>query len=248
MLKDASKSNQVRSPKITAAELARENARLRGDLLTIASRISHDLRTPLGGVISAGEAMREILVENGLPPMLADSSLHSADDILKLIKRVSFVIKASLNPVRKEPVAMAEIVSGMLQGVEHRALKKHAVLTQPDAWPEVNGVPTWLEIIWWNLLTNALEHAGEAPRIELGWRAEADHFQFWISDNGSGVPPAKQAQLFRPFDSLHGLDSLRGLGLSIVQRLVELQGGICGYEPVTPNGSRFFFTLPLTPV
>jgi signal transduction histidine kinase len=47
---------------------------------------------------------------------------------------------------------------------------------------------------------------------------------------------------------LYQLDSGRGTGLALVQRLVELQGGRCGYEPVQPRGSCFYFTLPAAPV
>ncbi|MGA2030108.1 MAG: hypothetical protein ABSG87_08555, partial [Verrucomicrobiota bacterium] len=48
---------------VTREELLQENARLRGDLLTVAVRVSHDLRTPLGGIVNTGELLQEILIE-----------------------------------------------------------------------------------------------------------------------------------------------------------------------------------------
>jgi len=230
--------------KAASEKLAQENARLRGDLLTIARRISHDLRTPLGSIINAGEALKEIMAEKGLSPALADSLLNSAEETFRLIKRTSFVAKASANPSAKEPVIMAEIVSGVLQQLESHIVKKRASIIEPEAWPDVDGVSVWLEIIWWNLLANALEHAGESPKIELSWRAEVKNFCFRVCDNGGGVPAANHAKLFQTFHSLHELDSTRGLGLSIVQRLVDLQGGTCGYEAKPDGGACFFFTLP----
>jgi signal transduction histidine kinase len=131
-----------------------------------------------------------------------------------------------------------------LQRVESRALKKNATIINPGSWPQVSGVAKWLEEIWWNLLTNALQHTADNPRIELNWREESSRYRFEISDNGGGVPEIMQRHLFRPFHSLHKLEGGKGFGLSIVQRLVELQGGDCGYEP-RPGGSCFFFSLPI---
>ena len=224
-------------------ELARENARLRGDLLTIAHRISHDLRTPLGGVIAASEALKEILADNEAAA-LVDSILGSTDEICKLIKRTSFITKASASPVAKEAVAMGLVVGGVLQQLESRSLKARATIIEPASWPKVNGVAAWLDAVWWNLLANALQHAGDAPKIELGWCVEERNFRFFVSDSGGGVAENKRAKLFQPFDSLHGSGSPHGLGLSLVQRLVELQGGVCGYESNPSGGACFFFILP----
>lgn len=222
--------------------LEQENARLRGDLLTVAIRISHDLRTPLGGIISAGEVFKEIHAE-GVSPSLADSLLRSSEEIAGLIKRTSSVLRASACPCEKEPVMMGQVVSAVLSQLERRSLGINATIIQPESWPKVSGVPAWLEIIWWNLLANALQYAGPAPKIQLGWDAEGEYVRFWIMDNGVGVPEGRRAGLFQSFESLHKTDGAPGLGLSIVRRLVELQGGGCGYEP-RPEGAFFYFTLP----
>ncbi len=221
-----------------------EIARLRGDLLTMARRISHDLRTPLGGIITTAESLKEQLADTGAPTAAADALLQSADEISRLVKRVNLIAKASATPTAKQPVLMAEIVWSVLQQLERRILKRRATVTEPKSWPEVPGVAAWLEAIWWNLLANALQHAGDAPRIEIGWQSADDRVRFWVRDNGPGVPEARGSKLFQPFESLHELDSARGLGLPIVRRLVELQGGACGYEPNPGGGACFFFTLP----
>ena len=220
-----------------------ENARLRGDLLTIASRISHDLRTPLGAIITSTEVLREILVEQKIPTTLADGIIASVDDMTRLIKQINVVIRATTNRLPKERVQMGEIVEMSLQRLERKIQEKKATIARPDSWPQVNGVTAWLDVIWSSFLTNALQHSTKTPRIELSWREENGHYHFGISDNGGGVPDLIRPGLFKPFDSLHKANGTRGLGLSIVQRLVDLQGGNCGYEPV-PGGSYFFFSLP----
>jgi signal transduction histidine kinase len=232
---------------VTREELLRENARLRGDLLTVAVRVSHDLRTPLGGIVNTGELLQEILrEENPAAAALADSLFTSVDEMSKLIGQIRIITRATADPKPKERVNMAEIVSGVLQRLESRILKKSATVAEPASWPEVNGVADWLEFIWWNFLANALQHAGEKPRIELSWHQEKDGFRFQVCDNGGGVPAEGRAKLFQPFDALHKPDSSFGLGLSVVQRLVDLQGGDCGYEPNPKGGACFFFTLPAT--
>jgi signal transduction histidine kinase len=230
---------------VTREELLRENARLRGDLLTIAVRVSHDLRTPLGGIVNTGELLQEILREKEpAAAALADSLFTSVDEMSKLISQIRIITRATADPKPKTRVSMAEIVSGVLQRLESRIMKRQATVAEPGSWPEVNGVADWLEFIWWNLLANALQHAGEKPRIELNWRQENDGFRFQVCDSGRDIPAEVRAKLFQPFDSLHRPESGHGLGLSVVQRLVELQGGDCGGEPNPKGGACFFFTLP----
>jgi signal transduction histidine kinase len=229
--------------------LLRQNERLRGDLRTIAHRVSHDLRTPLGGILTAGEALKEMLSEqNSSSVELVKSFLDSADEMDKLIGRVSLLTRVSANPVSKRPVAMEEVVWAALQRLERQILKKGAHVTRPASWPEVTGVSSLLETIWWNLLGNALQHGKEKVRVELGWSQDEGEFRFWVCDNGDGIPSEITRSLFQPFHSLHRNNAGKGLGLSIVQRLVELQGGHCGYEPRPEGGSRFYFTLPCSAV
>lgn len=234
--------NQSDQP-ATAAE--REIARLRGDLLTISNRFSHDLRTPLGGIISASEAVKEVLaVHDPAALPLAGSLLASADEIAQLIKQLSFVARASGNPLPKTHIRMADAVFPARQRVEVRVAKRKAVISEPASWPMVPGVLPWLEAIWWQLLVNALKYGGDGCRIELSWRKQGDFLRFEIRDNGPGVPAALRGKLFREFHRLHEDREVPGLGLSIVQRLVELQGGSCGYEQPEQRGTCFFFTLP----
>jgi signal transduction histidine kinase len=221
-------------------KLRKENARLRGDLLTIGRRISHDLRTPLGGISISVELIRQILDQNDAATDAIRSLNVSADELDRLVKSLSTVAKAAAASHLLKKIAMGDIIHSVLAQLERKALERGASIKITDSWPEVAGEPDWLEFIWWNFLNNSLQHGGS--NIQLGWSDQKDHHRFWIHDDGQGVGAEISALLFQPFDSLHRLDSTRGLGLSIVERLVDLQGGRCGYESDT--GSRFYFTLP----
>jgi signal transduction histidine kinase len=218
-------------------------ARLRGDLLTVANRVSHDLRTPLGGIVTATEVLREILAENNLPVELTQTIFRSVDEMTYLIKQISFITRATANPMPQKKVPMAGIVAVALQRLESHIFKKQATIIKPESWPEVLGVAPWLEEVWWNLLTNALEHGASHPRLNLSWREANDRYYFEVCDDGPGVPEGTQKMLFHPFHLLHTPNGPPGFGLSIVQRLIELQGGQCGYER-KPDASCFFFCLP----
>jgi signal transduction histidine kinase len=223
-------------------QLLRDNAKLRGDLLTIGGRVRHDLLTPLGSILISIQLLKETLPDNDPSVALAMDSLSSSvDEIKQLVESVGMLAKATALPLPKEKVAMGAIVSEMLKELKSRISKSGATVSAPDSWPQIEGVPGWLEFVWRSFLANALQNGG--LKIQLGWIQEKKEFRFWVSDNGTGVPAETNAQIFQTFDSLHGLDSAHGLGLSIVQRLVELQGGICGYQPA-PGGACFYFTLP----
>lgn len=226
-------------------DLVRENTRLRGDVFTVARRISHDLRTPLSGVFTTAELLKEIIAETSEEDAaLTEPLFDSAQAMLKLIERVSQVMKASVDARPKEDVSMGSLVWTARQGVEKSAIERKVRINEPEEWPAVTGVSTWLETIWGNLLSNAVLHGTRGGTVEVVWRELADAFEFSVEDQGPGVSPEKRAGLFFPFEKLHQSHSSRGLGLSIVRRLVELQGGGCSYESIEGGGSRFSFTLP----
>lgn len=231
---------------VEAHALARGQTRAQGDLLTVGRRISHDLRTPLGGILTAVEALQEVLAqENPSHVKLVHPISASANELMNLLERVSFVTRASAAPIAKTEIPMDEAVLAALEQLDGRVLRKHnATVSRPDTWPTVQGVAAWIQVVWWNLVANAAQHGGPAPKICIGWEQSHDECHFWVRDGGAGVPPEKRGRLFQPFHLLHELGSTRGLGLSIVQRLIELQGGRCGYESVPEGGACFFFTLP----
>lgn len=219
--------------------------RMRGDLLTIASRISHDLRTPLSGIVSTSEVLKETL-ESSDPASaaLADSLLNSAEQITRLLKQVSFMVKASVNPPILLPVSMGDAVWSALQRVESKMLKRKIRVHQPENWPEVQAVGDWLEMIWGDLLLYALRGEAGNFNIELGWQTEGGRHRFWIRDTRPDGVTGSCDKLFHSFDLLHEAGRGTALELSIVRRLVELLNGTCGCEDSHEAGMVLYFDLP----
>ena len=225
-------------------ELLRENARLRGDLKTVARRVSHDLRTPLGCIYTTSGVFKE------LPPgdqetilTMAGVIKESAGEISQIVDRVSFVLRASADPIAPTRVDMGGVVTMVLSQLEKEIQKADARVSIPTAWPEVTGVAAWLVVIWTNLIRNAFQHGGPSAKIHLKWEPDQEFIRFSVIDQGVGITDIRASGLFTPFEKLHGLH-VAGLGLSFVERLVSLQGGECRYEKSAGGGACFSFSLP----
>jgi signal transduction histidine kinase len=227
-------------------QLLSENLRLRGDLRTIARRITHDLYTPVGCIYPSAHVLKAVLFQGDTASTdeMVQNIESSSAEIVQIIDRVSFVLRASADPQFPDRVEMAAVVAGVLRELEAEIQKGGATVAQPATWPDVVGVSQWLHVVWWNLLKNALMHGGAGPQLRLTWKLEGDVFRFSVVSRGAGIAPAIRTRLFRPFDQLH-LMPAPGLGLSLVQRLVALQGGHCGYESPDGDSSAFSFTLPV---
>ena len=115
----------------------------------------------------------------------------------------------------------------------------------PDDWPIVYGYGQWIEEVWINYISNGLKYGGQPPILRLGYTPQEDEMvRFWVKDNGDGLDEAAQESLFTEFSRLgNGTVEGHGLGLSIVQRIVEKLGGMVGVESKMGDGSLFYFTL-----
>ena len=238
----------ARALRSSAGQLAlrRKLARERGDVWTIGRRLTHDLRNPLGCIVTTAEMLKEVLQEE-IPDQapLIDPILDATTEMLDLINRVHVMAKASAQPRAPERFDMEAPLQATIERLQREITRRRAKITTPEVWPEVAAVRPWMETVWWNLVANALRHGGEPPEIQAGWRREGDEWVFFVADAGPGVPADRLKHLFTPFDQLHQRHG-GGIGLSIVHRMVELQGGRCEYASRAEGGAMFSFTLPVT--
>jgi signal transduction histidine kinase len=219
-------------------ELQRENLQLRGDLKTVTRRVSHDLRTPLSCIHTVCELLKEPNADTAATSAIIRNAALEAGQVLD---RVGALLKASTDPLPVSIISAGAAVSYAIEQLEPELAAAGRKLKQPASWPEVSGVKPWLELIWIQLLQNAVRHGARGSSIQLGWDREGEAIRLWISSQGL-VPAPMQPRLLRPFHGLHA-HTAAGVGLSVVQRLVALQGGKCGYAP---EGERavFWFSLP----
>jgi PAS domain S-box-containing protein len=229
---------------------ANEELELRNrELDAFAGTVAHDLRNPLHALMGYGQILSE-----EWETLSNDVRAECVGTILDCGRRMSRIIEALLllARVRKESVAlvpldMSQIVDEVQRNLSPMISAARAEITAPAHWPSAAGYAPWVEAVWANYLSNALKYGGRHPRIELGALQQDDQsVRFWVRDRGPGLSDDQRARLFVPFERLDAsVGEGHGLGLSIVQRLVEKQQGTCGVEStgLAGEGCTFFFTL-----
>jgi signal transduction histidine kinase/CheY-like chemotaxis protein/HPt (histidine-containing phosphotransfer) domain-containing protein len=247
---------QERTAQLTEAkEHAEIVSRHRIDFL---SAMSHDIRTPLAGVIGMIKfAMRDQSVRGRTEEYLriglqnSESLLAILNDILDFSKIDAG--RLSIETVDFDLIALVDDAIGILQGqADAKSLLLRCDLAL-DLPRYVRGDPTRLRQILLNLLGNAIKFTdrGEVRLDASAMRAEDGHtsVSFDISDTGPGIPADTLPRLFMKFEQADHSTTRRyggtGLGLAICKELVELMGGSIAAESRVGAGSTFSFTLPL---
>ena len=120
----------------------------------------------------------------------------------------------------------------------------------PSDPPVVEAERLPLSQVFLNLGGNALKHARRSdPRVEVAVVEEDDAWRFSVSDNGPGIAPQYQDRIFGIFQTLQARDEVEGtgIGLALVKKIVETQGGRVWVESAEGEGATFHFTWPKRP-
>jgi PAS domain S-box-containing protein len=221
--------------------------------------MSHELRTPLTGILGLSEALqyetygtlnddqRTALVN------IENSGRHLLDlinDILDISK-----MEAGKLDLQMEPIPLSEICEAALQLTRGMAHKKNQILaySMESASTIVLGDARRLKQILVNLLSNAIKysHEGNKVGLEVNPDRESGTVKLTVWDNGIGISAEDLKKLFKPFlqldSSLTRQQNGTGLGLALVQRLVDLHGGSIEVQSNPGRGSRFTVILPMLP-
>ncbi len=232
-----------------AAELKARNE----ELDAFAHTVAHDLKNPLGaltGIADFLEARQHRFSEEKLRQYLQEIA-RSGRKATNIVDELLLLASVRKKEVKVRPLDMAHIMAEAQHRLVDMIDEYQAEIIQPEKWPVAWGYGSWVEEVWVNYLSNGIKYGGRPPCLTVGATVQKDGMvRFWIQDNGPGLTAEEQARLFAPFTQLHQVRAQgHGLGLSIVQRIVEKLGGQVGVESegVPGRGSLFYFTLPAQP-
>lgn len=234
------------------AEAARREAETEQTRNSLLSCVSHDLRTPLAAIAGAAST----LVDN--PPQLTDVTRRElAQSIADEAGRLNQLVGKLLDMTRLESAGfrvqkdwypLDELVGAALTRLAP-ALKQHQVRTDiPDDLPLLAVDGSLIEELLGNLLENAARYAPPGSRITIRADTAETRMLIEIMDEGPGLPPGTETEIFRRFVRYRprGERQGTGLGLAICEAITRLHGGEIGAKNRSEGGARFWLKLPLT--
>jgi PAS domain S-box-containing protein len=233
-------------------QTAEEANRLKDEFLAI---MSHELRNPLNVILGYAELllrMDEIKQSPNLHRM-ADAVKRNAVAQSKLIRDLLDLsrLRSGKLELNRETVSPVVSIENAIETVRLDADSKAIEITvsAPEEMLFVQADPVRLEQIIWNLLNNSVKFTPHGGRIEVRLEEENDEIVLTVSDNGQGIDTSFLPhifEIFRQADSRTNRSQAgMGIGLAVVQQLVELHGGsVSAHSAGTGKGATFTIRLP----
>lgn len=219
------------------------------DLEAFARHLAHELRTPIGHVQGLAELLRRRLSEQGRPEIneLLDLQVRATQDMLTTLEALLALARSSSEAIERAPVdlsRLAEEVISTLPPIER---------VSPVHWQIEPGLTalaseTQMRIVLANLLGNAAKFTRRTPDavVALCSVLGADgNLVYQVRDNGAGFDATRASRLFQPFHRLHEEHEFQGtgIGLTIVQRIIQRHGGAIRAIGDIGQGACFEFSL-----
>jgi signal transduction histidine kinase/ActR/RegA family two-component response regulator len=249
----------ARDDTLASSERARERAEQANRTKTeFLATMSHELRTPLNGVLG----MIDLINEDPLSARQQDylnTAKQSTEDLLMVISDIldySHIDRGTLE-LESRRFDLRQVISNCAATYRHIAHSQGLSLDTrfTGDWPEsalVMGDSVRLRQILSGLIDNAIKFTGDGYiRIDAGWLQLEDNCALLncaVIDSGSGIPIDRIEDVFNSFEQVDTSNARQfggtGMGLSLVQRLIELMGGHIKVETDLGKGSVFRFELP----
>ena len=216
--------------------------------------VSHEIKTPLTGILGAVEMLRDepsdVSVRRRLLDMVGKESKRLnalVQQILDLARLEREGVSMDLAEVDLADVAR-EAVESMRARAEAAGMRLGLSATPGECVANVDARLVCEAIA--NLVANAIGHSG-SPDVSVSVSRSARGFAISVEDHGVGIPPGHEERVFERF---HRVDPARaaesggaGLGLAIVRRIARMHGGEAVLESVRPHGCRFSVLIPGRP-
>ena len=228
-----------------------DQARAKDDFL---STLSHELRNPLSALTTAAHLLERESIDTKadvLARQIVKRQTGLMSRLLDDLLDVSRITRGKLE-IRKAPIEVSAIIESAIETVQPWLNRKghEFSVTVPERDVVIEADPVRLAQVLANLLTNAAKYTEPQGRIELAVRHVDETVEFRVRDNGIGIPPESQAEVFKMFAQLKpAIDRSEGglgIGLALAKGLVELHGGsIEVASGGVDRGSEFTVRIPI---
>ena len=230
------------------AERTAELQEANDELEAFSYSVSHDLRAPLRAIDGFSQAVVEdfgdLIPADGRRQL--DIIRNSAQRMGALIDDILAFARLKQQELHAREIDTRSLVDEALAELGFPPKDRRVELRLGDL-PASAGDPALLRQVWLNLLSNALKYTGrrEQAVIEIGSIPIDGTPAFFVRDNGTGFDMQHAGKLFGVFQRLHRLEDYEGtgVGLAIVQRIVQRHGGRIWAEAEVDRGATFYFTL-----
>jgi signal transduction histidine kinase len=238
------------------------------ELETFGYSVAHDLRAPLRAMQAFGQALLEDYTDqlDEMGQTMITHLVGAAERMDGLITDLLDYSRLSQTEIQIRPMKLSAIVAEVLTQLEAEIQLRQAIVTVEEPLPEVMSHRAMLVQVIANLVSNAIkfvppdvqpivriwtEESGSEEEANKGANPHSStrQLRLWVEDNGIGIEPRHQTDIFRVFERLHGADTYpgSGIGLAIVRKGIERLGGQVGLESQIGQGSRFWLELPQAP-
>ena len=214
------------------------------------ANVSHELKTPLQGIIGSAELLENGLVKQEDVPRFIG---HIRSEAQRLVTLIGDIIRLSQldegEPMPAEPVELLALAREAAESLQSAAAARNVTITVEGEPVELTGVRRLLYEIIFNLCDNAIKYNTDGGRVQVTVTKENETAAVTVRDTGIGIPPDQQDRVFERFyrvDKSHSKASGgTGLGLSIVKHAVQYHHGAIHLQSEVGKGPEIRVTFPV---
>lgn len=231
----------------------KSNAQLQianNELRAFSYSVAHDLRAPLRAI----SGFAQVLIEDCAPQLATedrnhlDRIVHNARMMAQLIDDLLSLSRIGFQPLKSTRIEMTALARDVFEELRD-AQPGREIDFQIANLPPAAGDPSLMRQVWVNLIGNALKFTRRRDKVRIevgGTGAGPDFVTYFVRDNGAGFDMQYAGKLFGAFQRLHRPSDFEGtgIGLALVQRIIQRHGGTIWAEGEENVGARFAFTMP----